>query len=94
VDGRKIAGSAQRRVRASFLQHGSMPITFDYEALALATRVRDSEALKREMAGMAEILAARPGLDQLRGAFIRAFQDYFSIEFCPGTHRPVDPVIA
>ena len=36
VDGRKIAGSAQRRVRRSFLQHGSMPITCNRQALALA----------------------------------------------------------
>src|SRR5688572_26047451 len=29
VNGRKIVGSAQRRVQHSFLQHGSMPITCD-----------------------------------------------------------------
>src|SRR5712691_2682386 len=60
VDGRKIVGSAQRRVRSAFLQHGSMPIACDYEALAGATRLRDSAALKREMAGVAEFLPKRP----------------------------------
>ncbi len=39
VEGRKIAGSAQRRVRRSFLQHGSMPITCNRKALAGATRL-------------------------------------------------------
>src|SRR4051812_39287116 len=34
VGGRKVVGSAQRRVRQSFLQHGSMPITCDRETLA------------------------------------------------------------
>jgi lipoate-protein ligase A len=94
VAGRKIVGSAQRRVRAAFLQHGSMPITCDYEALAGATRLRDSAVLRREMAGIAEFLLERPTMDQLRSAFMSAFQDYFSIEFRPRSHRPVDPVIA
>jgi lipoyl(octanoyl) transferase len=81
VQGRKIVGSAQRRLRRSFLQHGSMPITCDREALARATRLPDPEPLDQEMAGVAEFLAQRPTIEQLRGAFIRAFQDYFSIEF-------------
>ena len=37
--GRKVVGSAQRRVRDTFCQHGSMPITCDREALASATRL-------------------------------------------------------
>ena len=81
VSGRKIVGSAQRRVRRSFLQHGSMPITCDRDALARATRMADTASLETEMAGVAEFLPERPTLEQLRGAFIQAFQDYFSIEF-------------
>jgi lipoate-protein ligase A len=73
VDGRKVAGSAQRRVRGSFLQHGSMPITCDYEALAHATCLPDSGVLKVEMAGLAEFLLERPTLEQLRRAFVNAF---------------------
>src|SRR6516165_4313427 len=42
VNGRKIVGSAQRRVRRSFLQHGSMPITMDLEVLARATGITDA----------------------------------------------------
>jgi lipoate-protein ligase A len=81
VRGRKIVGSAQRRVRRSFLQHGSMPITCDRDALARATRMVDSSSLEAELAGVAEFLPERPTMEQLRGAFIGAFQDYFSIEF-------------
>ncbi len=81
VAGRKIVGSAQRRVRRSFLQHGSMPITCDRNVLARATRMQDATPLEDEMAGVAEFLPERPSLEQLRGAFIRAFQDHFSIEF-------------
>lgn len=81
VNGRKIVGSAQRRVRRSFLQHGSMPITCDRETLARVTRMSDTSFLEQEMAGVAEFLPERPTVEQLTGAFIRAFQEYFSIEF-------------
>lgn len=78
--GRKIVGSAQRRVRRCFLQHGSMPITCNREVLARATRLADAEWLEREMAGMAEFLPERPCLDRMRHVFIHAFQDFFSVE--------------
>jgi lipoate-protein ligase A len=81
VDGRKVVGSAQRRIRRSFLQHGSMPITCNREALARATRMIDPGPLETEMAGIAEFLAARPDPGELREAFVGAFQDYFSMEF-------------
>src|SRR5262245_3543118 len=88
VEGRKIAGSAQRRLRRSFLQHGSMPITCNRLELARATRLPSPDPLDQEMAGVAEFLAERPTVEQHRGALIRAFQDYFSIEF----HLTEDPV--
>jgi lipoate-protein ligase A len=81
VQGRKIAGSAQRRVRGSFLQHGSLPITCNRLALACATRLDGPEQLDAEMAGVAEFLSGRPDESVLRDGFVRAFQDYFSIEF-------------
>jgi lipoate-protein ligase A len=87
--GRKIAGSAQRRVRGSFLQHGSMPITCNREALARATRMSDASVLEHEMAGIAEFVTERPAPAALTGAFIRAFQEYFSIEFEAPNSRPV-----
>jgi hypothetical protein len=71
-----------------------MPITCDYEALALATRLPDAEMLRREMAGVADFLPGRPPIRTFTGTFVYAFQSYFSIEFRPGIQRPVDPVIA
>jgi lipoate-protein ligase A len=81
VGGRKIVGSAQRRIRYSFLQHGSMPITCNRERLAQATRLQDVVSLEQEMAGMAEFLAERPSMSDLNCAFIRAFQEHFLIDF-------------
>jgi lipoate-protein ligase A len=79
--GRKIVGSAQRRIRRSFLQHGSMPITCNRRVLALATRMPDPAILEREMAGMAEFIPRPPSIPALQDAFLRAFREYFSVEF-------------
>ena len=81
VNGRKIVGSAQRRLRRSFLQHGSMPITCDPEKLARTTRVADASLLRQEMAGITEFLPERPTMTTLTNAMVGAFQDYFQIEF-------------
>jgi lipoate-protein ligase A len=81
VEGRKVVGSAQRRVRNSFLQHGSMPITCNREALALATRMTETDSLYREMAGLAEFLDERPSVGFLTNALIGSFQDRFDMEF-------------
>ena len=69
------------RLRRSFLQHGSMPLTVNREALASATRMPSVQLLEGEMAGCAEFLSSRPSLQELTMAFVRAFQEYFSIEF-------------
>jgi len=81
VDGRKVVGSAQRRVKNTFLQHGSMPITCNRETLALATRMAETESLYREMAGIAEFLPERPTVAVLTNALIGSFQDRFGVEF-------------
>ena len=46
IDGRKVAGSAQKRHGQAFLQHGSIPIEMDLELLskALKTDINDSFA--------------------------------------------------
>jgi len=81
VGGRKVVGSAQRRVKRSFLQHGSMPITCDREALAQATLMTETDSLYREMAGLAEFLPERPAIPLLTNVFIGSFQERFGIEF-------------
>ena len=83
VQGRKIVGSAQRRLRRSFLQHGSMPIHCDRDKLARATRMANSALLEEEMAGLAEFLPERPSIERLTGALIQGFMTRFSIEFKP-----------
>jgi len=81
VGGRKVVGSAQRRVRRSFLQHGSMPISCDREALARATLMTETDSLYREMAGIAEFLSQRPSVSELTDIFVGSFEATFGIEF-------------
>jgi len=81
VDGRKIVGSAQRRLRRSFLQHGSMPIACDRELLARATGMSDAGPLYEEMAGISEFLESRPSTTQVTNALVGAFQSRFGIDF-------------
>src|SRR2546422_10508599 len=80
VGGRKIVGSAQRRVRRSFLQHGSMPVTCNRDNLARATGVTDSAPLLMEMAGVRVVFSAPSPHDTVIRKFIRAFPKYFSHE--------------
>jgi len=79
--GRKIVGSAQRRLRRSFLQHGSMPIHCDREKLARATLMQDAAPLYLEMAGLAEFLPQAPTIAEFSNALIAGFQDRFGISF-------------
>ena len=81
VQGRKIVGSAQRRLKRSFLQHGSMPIRCDRERLARITKMADPAPLYQEMAGIEEFLPSRPSLEEITSALVGSFQDRFMIDF-------------
>ena len=81
VGGRKVVGSAQRRLRRGFLQHGSLPITCDRKFLARATRLEDAALLEGEMAGLEECLNRRPTSGEIICAVVSAFQEYFGVSF-------------
>lgn len=78
-DGRKLVGSAQRRLRRAFLQHGSMPLSIDRGLLAGATRFADSAALEREVTALDECLENTPGIEELVATFRRAFEEHFEV---------------
>ena len=82
VGGKKVVGSAQKRGRRAFLQHGSIPIRMDYEALALGTRnpLSSIPSYRSAFAGLGEFL---PGLDRevLRDSLVRGFRATFPGEW-------------
>ncbi len=83
VQGKKIIGSAQMRTKKSLLQHGSIPITIDFEALAAVLKRANLELLRQKAAGLAEFLGYEPTLDQLKEAIRWGFAESFKIELHP-----------
>jgi lipoate-protein ligase A len=95
VGGRKVVGSAQKRGRRAFLQHGSIPIRLDYEALALGTRnpLSAVPVYREAFAGLGEFL---PSLSRegLRDALVRGFRATFPGEWEEGGLTPSETAAA
>ena len=80
--GRKIAGSAQRRLRRAFLQHGSIPLTVDYPLMAAALGC--SQGLLRSTVISVSEAAARPISRQLlEPALVEGFKEASQIAWTP-----------
>lgn len=91
VAGRKIIGSAQRRLQGSMLQQGSIPLELDYEGMG---RVFLKGAADRAgMAGLREIV---PGLTEtaLRDAIVMAAQETFGVRLNPVAPSPREQELA
>lgn len=94
VGGRKVSGSAQRRLRHGFLQHGSLPLVFDHAMAAGAFGV-DPAVLESEMAGMSEFMDLGPDiprfLSMLTETLTGAFGSTFGVRFrCGDLSRQAD----
>jgi len=76
-NGRKIAGSAQRRLRDRFLQHGSILIHFDPRLLAGCTR-SDPASLASGVTSIGDVLEG--AVPPLEPAFVRAFASSFGVQ--------------
>jgi len=78
VGGHKVVGSAQLRGARAFLQHGAIPLSIDYEALARASAQPPEHAAsyRKAFAGVAEL---RPDitLSSLADAVVSGFQSVF-----------------
>ncbi len=87
VGGRKLVGSAQRRVKNTMLQHGSILMGPAHKAISEILR-RDSdkfktdlkEELDRTTVSLSEISSSRIGFDQLGCALKRGFEEHLDVE--------------
>ena len=85
LGGRKLAGSAQRRGRLAFLQHGSLPLGPAHLELAQllpldpARRLRYQEALALQSVSLGELLPALPPRAALEAALAAAFAEEFAV---------------
>jgi len=73
IQGKKIAGSAQKRDNQALLQHGSIPLAMDYQKYADGANSRES-ILKHSMTTLNEVCDKKKG--DLQRALIESFQDF------------------
>jgi lipoate-protein ligase A len=90
LGGKKLIGSAQRRLRNAFLQQGSLLIGLDIDGLISMLRFRDEdarrkarEALKVKMTALNEH-GYHVGLDELKDGLVQGFSEALGTGFVPG----------
>jgi len=80
VNGRKIIGSAQKRDKQALLQHGSIPLTMNYDHYAAGANF-SSELIARNMTTWSDI-SARSRQD-LTAALVQSFKFFIGCDFFP-----------
>ena len=85
-DGRKISGSAQYRDGGSVMQHGSIILTIDTDAVEkhLAPKKRSYSGL----VSVNEVLGYTPERNDIVNAMIDSFEETFSVEIVKGELTP------
>jgi lipoate-protein ligase A len=73
IQGKKIVGSAQKRNKHALLQHGSIPITMNYDLYAGGTRSK-AELIKRSMTTLSEVSDKTKA--HLTQALVESFQAF------------------
>jgi lipoyl(octanoyl) transferase len=87
VHGRKIIGSAQRRLSCAFLQHGS--ILMDFDTALEAEVIRGGGSADCVTTIRKELGKAVP-LDEVKQAFLKGFSEALAIDF--GTRNPIQSI--
>ena len=82
VDGKKIVGSAQKRVGKKFLQHGSIPLRHDETLLRSVSRLKASpEAI--HMTSLDETVGSDVDFRWAVSHFVDGFGEFFKVRFAP-----------
>jgi lipoate-protein ligase A len=79
VDGKKIIGSAQKRVGTRFIQHGSIPLEEDDDLLASISYLGGSGENVR-MISLTEALGRTIDFDHAVEFFTHGFEEYFAVQ--------------
>jgi lipoate-protein ligase A len=72
--GRKLVGNAQRRLKKSFLQHGSIPLTIDYEEMSQILGF-SREMLRRTTISLSEAAARTVSFQEAALALEEGFKE-------------------
>lgn len=79
IDGRKVIGSAQRRIGHRFLQHGSIPFSPHDDWLRQISRLHDLD-LSSRMISLEEALGRKIDPKEVIPVFIEGFRQFFSLD--------------
>jgi lipoate-protein ligase A len=84
IEGRKIVGSAQKRVAGRFLQHGSIPLQGDEGLLRRISLARDEDSdLKRT--SVSEALGREIDREWAVKCLVKGMAEHFGVQFEPLT---------
>jgi lipoate-protein ligase A len=89
VDGKKIVGSAQKRLGARFIQHGSIPVEDNGDLLELVTSLRGGEG-KLRMTSLSQVLDREVSFEGAVKHFAEGFSEYFGINLIPKAFNAED----
>jgi len=78
--GKKIIGSAQKRIKKTFLQHGSIPYQLDWELQAGSMR-STKVGLQESMTCISEHISTLPGIRDMFEALLQGFTETFRFKF-------------
>jgi lipoate-protein ligase A len=81
VVGRKLIGSAMRKIGNSILQHGSLLEDWDNDLQAGCVGLADGAALRAAVITLRDLLGSVPGSDSVANAIAQGFEERFGITF-------------
>jgi lipoate-protein ligase A len=87
VNGKKIIGSAQKRDKQALLQHGSIPLTMNYDLYAKGANF-NPDSIARSMTTWSDISRREPG--ELTAALVDSFRSFIGTDFQPFAFSPED----
>jgi lipoate-protein ligase A len=79
VGGKKIIGSAQKRDKQALLQHGSIPLTMNYNLYAAGANF-SPDLLARSMTTWSDI--SERSRQELTAALVQSFRSFIGTDFC------------
>lgn len=85
IDNKKLIGSAQRRLKGSFLQQGSLLIKLDIPSILSFQQFKDDEARMKAQSGLAQKMTALHehapgiGMEELKNMLVKGFRDEIGV---------------
>jgi lipoyl(octanoyl) transferase len=79
VNGKKIIGSAQRRKKNAFMQHGSIPVSYNPQLVAKV--FRNPQDFFDKATSITEVLGRRPEDDKIKRALTKGIEEVLGVRF-------------